>query len=227
MIEQNLHYANTHFNAEGDGMYAGGSVDNFYGADAAQSGRKQLTQPIIIIAENTGSSEETDIELFEVDSKSTTAPILAGTGSKVVLTSGVKNSTLTKLYASLRGATVFDCGSIRIECTKANNDNDLNSAAGVSLDYKLTTIQGDFSGKSIYCDVSIIQQVKNVRDVTTDGVVINSDASLMISRIPAGARIEYKMYPRQLGTSTSTMIRSNSAKEFAPIALNAISGQNF
>lgn len=210
-----------YLNATGDEFYAGGeSMDSkFYGEGM---GRQEISSPIIILAENTGTVADTNIELFDalVTGTGATAKI-TGDNSLVVKTSGIPNVSYERILGGILSGNVYRFNLLRIEVISASTTADSESAAGESIVYSLQSPQGAQFSNPLFPTVSLIQQVKNVRDFQSN-ILINSDASLKIASIPAGAKIRYYFYPVAMGSATGEMVRGGNAKDYSAPQLNAL-----
>lgn len=211
--------ANQRFlNANGDQFYANGGK-NFY----ANGGAKAMSKPIIIIAENTASTDSDVVELFDASS------VLMGVGNydvtgggKVVKTSGVPSVTLAKIYSDMVAGNVYMFNKLRIECLEALTDAIKESSCGSAIKYQIKTSQGDVVSHPIYPLISVVQQVKSVRDIELDNLLFNVDTSFEIESIPANCKMKYMFYATEQGTASGALLRGDAGKEYQEQSLNTI-----
>lgn len=212
--------ANERFlNATGDQFYAEGGKQ-FY---ADGNAKKALSQPIIIIAENTSTASSTAVELFNVED------VIAGAGTydttgggSVVKTSGVPNVTLRKIYAGMVAGNVYMFNKLRIECLEALTDAIKESSCGASISYQIKTAQGDIVARPIYPLISVVQQVKGVRDIELGDLIFNVDTSFTIESIPANTKMKYMFYAAEQGSASGILLRGESGKQMETPQLNTI-----
>ena len=212
--------ANQRFlNATGDQFYAEGGK-SFY---ADGNAKKVLSQPIIIIAENTSTADSSAVELFNVED------VLAGAGTydvtgggKVIKTSGVPNVNLRKIYAGMLAGNVYMFNKLRIECLEALTDAIKESSCGASISYQIKTSQGDIVARPIYPLISVVQQVKGVRDIELGDLIFNVDTSFTIESIPANTKMKYMFYATEQGSASGNLLRGDAGKQMETPQLNTI-----
>lgn len=212
--------ANERFlNATGDQFYAEGGKQ-FY---ADGNAKKALSQPIIIIAENTSTANSTAVELFNVED------VVAGEGTydvtgggSVIKTSGVPNVNLRKIYAGMLAGNVYMFNKLRIECLEALTDAIKESSCGASISYQIKTAQGDIVARPIYPLISVVQQVKGVRDIELGDLIFNVDTSFTIESIPANTKMKYMFYAVEQGSASGNLLRGESGKQMEAPQLNTI-----
>ena len=212
--------ANQRFlNATGDQFYAEGGK-SFY---ADGNAKKVLSQPIIIIAENTSTADSSAVELFNVED------VLAGEGTynvsgggTVLKTSGVPNVNLRKIYAGMLAGNVYMFNKLRIECLEALTDAIKESSCGASISYQIKTSQGDIVARPIYPLISVVQQVKGVRDIELGDLIFNVDTSFTIESIPANTKMKYMFYATEQGSASGNLLRGDAGKQMETPQLNNI-----
>ena len=212
--------ANQRFlNATGDQFYAEGGK-SFY---ADGNAKKVLSQPIIIIAENTSTADSSAVELFNVED------VLAGAGTydvtgggAVIKTSGVPNVNLRKIYAGMLAGNVYMFNKLRIECLEALTDAIKESSCGASISYQVKTSQGDIVARPIYPLISVVQQVKGVRDIELGDLLFNVDTSFTIESIPANCKMKYMFYATEQGSASGNLLRGDAGKQMETPQLNTI-----
>ena len=208
-----------HLSAEGYD-YSEGTVamgENLY---ADGTGRKEISLPIIINAENTGTAADTLVELFNAISKAYSAtPEISGTNSSVVLTSGIQGRSYAEIIRSIAAGTAYRFNRVRINCLAANTDSDKNSAPDASISYTMKTDTGKTETQPLYPEVSSLQNVLNIRDVKWD-MLINHYASVTVESIPAGVKLQYKFYAEKIENSTTSLVRGNTAKNMEVVNPN-------
>lgn len=212
--------ANQRFlNANGDQFYADGGKQ-FY---ADGNAKKTLSQPIIIIAENTSTADSSTVELFNVED------VLAGAGTydvtgggSVIKTSGVPSVTLRKIYAGMVAGNVYMFNKLRIECLEALTDAIKESSCGASILYQIKTAQGDIVAHPIYPLISVVQQVKGVRDIELGDLIFNVDTSFTIESIPANCKMKYMFYAIEQGSASGNLLRGDAGKQLETPQLNTI-----
>ena len=210
--------ANERFlNATGDQFYADGGKQ-FY---ADGNAKKVLSQPIIIIAENTSTAASSAVELFNVED------VLAGTygvtgGGSVVKSSGVPQVNLRKIYAGMLAGNVYLFNKLRIECLEALTDAIKESSCGASISYQIKTAQGDVVARPIYPLISVVQQVKGVRDIELGDLIFNVDTSFTIESIPANTKMKYMFYATEQSSASGSLLRGDASKQMEAPQLNTI-----
>lgn len=210
--------ANQRFlNATGDQFYADGGKSFYADGDA----RRVLSQPIIIIAENTGTADSTSVELFNVEDVLTGTYASTG-GGEVIKSSGVPNVSLQKIYAGMLAGNVYMFNKLRIECLEALTDTIKESSCGASISYQVKTAQGDVVGRPIYPLISVVQQVKGVRDIELGDLLFNVDTSFTIESIPANTKMKYMFYATEQSSASGQLLRGDAGKQLETPQLNTI-----
>lgn len=208
---------------ESEGNYLSAMGEDFYADDSQPIGaamyadapaKREVALPVIIVAENTGTAAETSIELFDAINRAFYAnPALSGTSNLVTLTSGVQGVTYAEFIRQIQSGEVYQVKNMRIECTSASTDAEKESAPSASLQYTARQSNGRKEIQPLYPEISVLQQVKNIRDVEFP-MIINSYTSIKVESLPASAKVAYKFYASKIETPTSGAIRGNTAKEF-------------
>lgn len=212
--------ANQRFlNANGDQFYANGGKQFYANGNAS----RVLSQPIIIIAENTSTADSSTVELFNVED------VLAGAatygvsgGGSVLKSSGVPNVTLQKIYAGMVAGNVYQFNKLRIECLEALTDTIKESSCGASIYYQIKTAQGDVVAHPIYPLISVVQQVKGVRDIELGNMLFNVDTSFTIASIPANCKMKYMFYASEQSSASGNLLRGDAGKQMETPTLNTI-----
>lgn len=206
--------ANQFLSAAGDDLYADDNIalgEQMY-ADAPVA--RETALPIIIVAENTGTATETAIELFDAVNRSFSANItLSGASNLVKLTSGVQGVSYSELIRSIYGGETYKVKKMRIECLSASSDAEKESAPSASLLYTARTSAGRKEIQPLYPEISVLQQVKNIRDVEFP-MIINSYTSITIESLAASSKVSYKLYASKIESPSASLARGTTAKEF-------------
>lgn len=210
--------ANQRFlNATGDGLYANG-VNKFY----AGGETKAISDPLIIICENTSTEASQVVELFDAGETAYLADPTVTGGGKVIKTSGVPEVSYAKIIRGIAGGNTYLFAKVRIECLEALTDAIKESAGGASIRYQVKTAQGHVVSKPLYPLLSSIQQVKSIRDLPLGEMLLNADTSFTIQSIPANTKMQYYFYPCEQGTPTGSLLRGDAGKEMQVESLNQI-----
>lgn len=208
--------ANNYFAAEGDGygseLYGqGGNQDgvvpfgeNLYGN--GNGGRIEQSLPAIIIAENTGTATDSNIELFDAASKGFGAtPEITGDNSDVVLTTDMPNTSYAQFIRGMLTGETYIFSHLRIKTLDAPTDSLKNSAPDASITYTAKTNLGRSETLPIYPEESSIQNIEYIRDVDQK-FIVNANTSFKIASLTAGTKVSYKFYPQRVGSQTDQLL---------------------
>lgn len=225
MKKNELDAYNKYLNANGEYPFGGDSVSAIggeYFADGQTDERVQNSLPITIIATNTSTATDTNVELFDtINRRFLPNPQISGTNSGVVLTTGMVNISYLELLGFLLSGYTYEFGGVRIECTYATSDSIANSDPGSAFLYQMKTAAGELKQVPKTPTVGAYQQVKNVRDVAFP-IVVNAIASFKIASISASSVIRYEFYPKSEVSTASTLIKGSVQKNFGESGLNQI-----
>ena len=200
--------ANTYFAAEGSGMELYGQGSNVALGEQIYAGgeRASVSQPLIIIAENTGTATDTNIELFDAQSKAySTTPEITGASSLVVLTSGIPGVTFSQIMRAVANGETYRFTHLRIQVLDASTESLKDSAADSSIQYSARTTLGETYSAPIYPMLSSIQQVKYIRDIQQT-IIVNANAKFTVQDLTAGTKVRYMFYAQQIGSPTAGLM---------------------
>lgn len=217
--------ANNFFAAEGTpALYSqGGNIamgEDFY---AQANDRRAVSQPLVIIAENTGTASDSAVELLDAATKAySTTPEITGAGSLIKLTSGVPGVTFPQIIRGIANGETYRIGHIRIQVLDATTESLKNSAGDSSIEYATRTNLGERYATPLYPMISTVQQVEYIRDIMTP-IIINNNTKFTVTEVTAGTKIRYMFYPAQIGSPTADLIAGNTAKNLDVKNPNVIS----
>lgn len=208
--------AQNHLNAIGDSVHG----ENFY-AGGVEAQREEVSLPIILIATNTATTTETNIELFDTVNAVRKANIgLAGDGSKVVLSSGIQNISIVELLSTIAYGQTYKMAGVRITAASAS-DSSANSAPSASITYSVKDLNGKSQSQPLKPSANVFAQFKNIRDVKFP-MLINALASFKVSSMPASTEVTYEFYPEAVSSPSTVATRSDANRGYSPAGLNAV-----
>ncbi len=222
-IEANNFYLNAAGNDEdyavGDNFYTAGK--EFY-ANEPVSQRKSNSMPIIVICQNTATSTETAVELFDALNRYTKANSgLTGTADKVVITSGVQNISYQELLAFLFSGQVYEFAGVRITCTYATSDAIQFSDPDASITYQMKEPSGKLTQEPLNPTPVVFQFMRNIRDVKYN-MLCNAVTSFKVSSISPSSIIKYEFYPKTSSSPSTELVRGDIGKTYGQAGLNQV-----
>ena len=140
----------------------------------------------------------------------------------VVLSSGIPNVDLKKIYADIVGGAVYTISKVRIECIFGDSTSTITQP----IEYGIRTSNGDCEKNPIYPNLSLIQHVKNVVDIEFDERLLNIDGSIDIQSIPAYTKVRYMFYPKEQVNPSITALHTDTDIDYQVPNLNNIEGDN-
>jgi len=137
----------------------------------------------------------------------------------VVLSSGVPNVSLEKIFADILGGSVYKVGVARIECVESIVNE--SGCVTTPIAYKLETANGNIEESPIYPMLSVLQKVI-LADIDMGGKLINTDTSFRIKSIPPKTTMKYSFYPVGMINPTLSNLNSDTNQKLTIPNLNNI-----
>ena len=137
----------------------------------------------------------------------------------VILSSGVPNVSLEKIFADILCGSVYKVGVVRIECIESNGNK--NECVTNPITYKLETANGNMEESPIYPMLSVMQNVI-LADIDMNGKLLNTDTSFKIKSIPSNTKMKYSFYPVGMINPTLSNLNSETNKKLIVPNLNNI-----